>query len=69
MNQYKVSCREMGVSCGYSADGRKPSEVKAKLYAHAQKDHLNELKDMSDLQWIEMDDKMNSLLRGQVAKA
>ena len=69
MNQYKVSCSEMGVSCGYSADGMKPSDVKAKLYAHAQKDHLNELKDMSDLQWIEMDNKMNSLLMKQVGKA
>ena len=69
MNQYKVSCRDMGAACSFSADGTKPSDVKTKLYAHAQKDHKNELKDMSDLQWIEMDNKMNSLLMKQVGKA
>lgn len=69
MSTYKVSCREMGVGCDFSADGANPKEVKTKLYIHAQKDHGNELKDMTDLQWIEMDNKMNSLLMNQTRKA
>jgi predicted small metal-binding protein len=61
----KLGCKDMGVQCGFVAEGKSADEVKKKLTSHAQKAHAELMKEMTKEDQASMVKKMDELLAKQ----
>ena len=55
---YKLSCRDMGMECGFSATGETKDELKGKMMEHAKMEHKDMLEKMSEEEKKDMMAKM-----------
>lgn len=54
----KLSCRDMGIDCDFSATAETKEELKGKMMKHAEMDHKDILDKMSDAEKKDMMAKM-----------
>lgn len=61
----KLSCRDMGTDCDFVAKGETAQEVKEKMMAHANTDHMDMMKNMSEDEKADMMKKMDEKMMSE----
>ena len=58
----ELKCKDLGMKCGFVAEGRTVASTKKKMMTHGMKVHGKEMEKMTKTQMKAMDKKMDKLL-------
>jgi predicted small metal-binding protein len=61
----KVSCADMGASCRWQATAETSEELRRLIWDHARQAHKNMLADMSEMDRVEMEARIDALIEMQ----